>query len=206
MHGCSGVLFETCLWLPLGMYLSLEFHTCFVIGFPLRLGISTSLSMGMVTCEDKYNVYLSATLKKARTWPGGRLGLDLEFLQFKSFSNKYPPPPSMCNVLLIRAGQASLSNLVGLANMVSHCFMLQFQSCLCMKTVAPSNTDKKFSMQFNVHTADSLWNIPVHAQVTSFPAYPPRPSTPECGIDDVEWPLGFFLIAFSIRQRDNDDQ
>ena len=82
MHGCSGVLFETCLWLPLGMYLSLEFHTCFVIGFPLRLGISTSLSMGMVTCEDKYNVYLSATLKEARTWPGGRLGLDLEFLQF----------------------------------------------------------------------------------------------------------------------------
>ena len=73
----------------------------------------------------------------------------------------------MCNVLLIRAGQASLSNLVGLANMVSHCFMLQFQSCLCMKTVAPSNTDKKFSKQFNVHTADSLWNIPVHKLLLS---------------------------------------
>ena len=51
--------------------------------------------------------------------------------------------------------------------MVSHCFMLQFQSCLCMKTVAPSNTDKKFSMQFNVHTADSLWNIPVHKLLLS---------------------------------------
>ena len=32
----------TLLWLALGMYWSLEFHTCFVIGVPLRLGISTS--------------------------------------------------------------------------------------------------------------------------------------------------------------------
>ena len=35
-------------------------------------------------------------------------------------------------------------------------------------------------------------------------AYPPRPSPPECRIDDVEWPLGFFFTTFSIRQRDND--
>ena len=36
------------------------------------------------------------------------------------------------------------------------------------------------------------------------PHIPPRPSPPECRIDDVEWPLGFFFTTFSIRQRDND--
>ena len=58
---------------------------------------------------------------------------------------------------------------------------------LCLKTVAPSNTEQKWKWpmnnellwHFNVHTTDSLWNIAVHKLLfrTSFPAYPPRPDS-----------------------------
>ena len=71
----------------------------------------------------------------------------------------------------------SISNLVGLANMVSD-YLQQIVGGIYLCT-------SYFSGLLSPHI-------------------PPRPSPPECRIDDVEWPLGFFFTTFSIRQRDND--
>ena len=147
-------------------------------------------------------IYASATFKEARAGPHRRLGLDFYSLKVLQINIHHHLLCVMCFSLGHRKS-------IQFGRVGKHGFGLLHASISVTslsEKVAPSNTDENFSMQFNVHTTDCLWNISVHELLfrTSFPAYPPRPSPPECRIDDVEWPLGFFFTTFSIRQRDND--
>ena len=82
-------------------------------------------------------IYASATLEEALARQGQ--WLDLGFLQFKCFSNKYPLPPSIA--MCFSLGQRK-SIQFGRGWQIwfwtASCF--HFQSPLCLKTVAPSNT------------------------------------------------------------------